>query len=93
MPKPKNNHPPISSPTQTYLKKRSRRMAKPAQTMLVRLRRAPETVLQLPSEVAHSLVVRRLARPVGDLQAVPDLVLTEDDLEASGLDLPTLAAA
>jgi len=81
---------PRVSPTETYLHMRGERFhEQPAPSMLVRLKSVPEKVLELPRDLALSLIRRRVAYVVADLQIIPTLVLTEDDvqeMEASGFD-------
>lgn len=73
------------------LEARSERFARDAKDgIVVRLKQAPETTLQLPRELALALVRKRAATVVADLRVIPTLVLTEDDvdeLQASGFDL------
>ena len=82
---------PLASPTETYLLKRGERFhEQAAPSMLVRLSKVPEKVLELPRDLALSLIRRRAASVVGTLDTAPDLVLSEDDvdeLEASGFSL------
>jgi hypothetical protein len=41
---------------------------------------------QLPHDTACSLIRRRLATPVADLDTVPDAIFDEDDMEHAGLE-------
>jgi hypothetical protein len=41
--------------------------------------------MQLPPEVSLSLIRQRLAVPIGDLNAIPELVIDEDELDLVGL--------
>ena len=45
-----------------------------------------------PADIAHSLIRRRLATPVGSLDSFADLVIGEDQLQDCGIDLWTAAA-
>jgi hypothetical protein len=72
------------------LEARAERLARDATSIVVRLKQAPGTTVQLPRELAFSLLRRKLATVVGSLEVIPDVVLTEDDvddLEADGVNL------
>lgn len=61
-------------------KRGSNRFAKPAPTLCVTLRRdvgkLPGAVaLRLPEDIALSLIMRRLATPVGDMAVKPDAIV------------------
>lgn len=43
-------------------------------------------VYRLPSNVAHALIRRRKATPIGDMGCFPDLDVSEAELEVAGLD-------
>ena len=81
---------PLASPTERYLLERGERFETTIiPSMLVRLSKVPEKVLELPRDLALSLIRRRVAYVVAYLQIIPTLVLTEDDvqeMEASGFD-------
>jgi hypothetical protein len=47
--------------------------------------------MQLPPDISLSLIRQRLAVPIGDLNAIPELVIDEDDLEYVGLDMSASA--
>jgi hypothetical protein len=93
MPKVPNSHPPRRSPTEYYLQRRAVRMLEPPPPLLVRLLSLPETTIQFSPEFALSLVTRRVATVVADLLAVPSLILTDEDLAETGLDLLSLEVA
>jgi hypothetical protein len=72
------------------LEARAERFARDATSIVVRLKQAPGTTVQLPKELAYSLLRRRQATVVGSLEVIPEVVLTEDDVDdlaASGIDL------
>ena len=81
----------LVSPTERYLLERGERFETTIiPSMLVRLSKVPEKVLELPRDLALSLIRRRAAFIVGSLDVIPDLVLEDTDvdmLEASGFDL------
>jgi len=81
---------PMVSPVERYLKNRAIRFAEDAPGLIVRLLEIPEKAILFPRELAVSLIRRRRAKVVANLNTVPDLTLTEEDVEklkASGTDL------
>ena len=69
---------------------RAARFQQPSPPILVRLNRdlgpIPANILiQFPREFAESLILRRLAVPVGDFQLQPELYLDQCDLLNDGL--------
>jgi hypothetical protein len=79
-----NNNSPRVSPTERYLAKRAERFTEPSPAMLVWM---ADTAVQLPQELALSLIRRRKVSPIVDPLTVPALILTEDDMEGSDLNL------
>jgi hypothetical protein len=86
----KNSHPPRVSSTERELIQRKKRCTEDTPSMLVRLvsdlGKLPAGILiQFPSAVALSLVRYRVATPVSNLQARPDLVIDEEDMMHTGI--------
>jgi hypothetical protein len=61
---------------------RAERFAVPLGNMVVRLREAKEITVQLPQELAYSLLRRRLATAVGACDVIPDIVICDEDLQS-----------
>ena len=81
---------PLVSTTERGLLERQKRYTEPIPTMLVRLLtdlgKLPAGILiQFPSGVALSLVRHRVATPVSNLQARPDLVIDEEEMILTGI--------
>jgi len=73
---------PKTSPNERYLRERAKRYAEPLPALLVRLHTSPTTCVQFPDEVqALATIIHRQSTPVGDLNAVPNSILSEN-LEA-----------
>ena len=74
----------LVSDTERYLVKRAERFSEPSPTMLVWM---ADTAVQLPQELALSLIRRRKASAIADPLTVPALILTEDEIEGSDLEV------
>jgi hypothetical protein len=82
---------PRVSPDERYLIQRSKRLTDEMPPLLVRLHQAPDMSLQMPLEHTLASIRNRMSMPVGDLDTVPTLVLSEEDVEESGFDVWTAA--
>jgi hypothetical protein len=59
--------------------------AEPAPPLILRLLdttgKAEKETIELPRQFAESLILHRNAQPVADFRIVPDIVVSEDDVE------------